>query len=87
MMVPLSQALPRSCTGRSPQIAFLDAFLSEDGETIVDLSPDSRARVLAAQVKGRIVIPPPPSIAFFVNEQDRPLVDCCCAPQPIRTFT
>jgi pimeloyl-ACP methyl ester carboxylesterase len=73
-----------------PQIAsivFLDAFMPESGQTIMELSPASRDNVLASQARGVISLPAPPARVFAVNPADQAMVDAKCTPQPIRTFT
>lgn len=68
-------------------IVFLDAFMPETGERIIDLSSANRDKVLALQARGTVSIPPPPAQVSVVNEKDRAMVDAKSTPQPIRTFT
>lgn len=64
-------------------IVFLDAFLPENGQRVVDLAPpDLRATSLAAAAKNEVARPIPPAKAFHVNEQDQPWVDSKLTPQP-----
>lgn len=69
-------------------LVFLDAFVPENGEAVVDLtSPAVKEAVNAGKAKGAIGIPPRPAEAFGVNERDRAWVDRQCVPQPIATFS
>jgi pimeloyl-ACP methyl ester carboxylesterase len=64
-------------------IVFLDAFLPENGESVVDLAPpELRATSLAAAAKNEVGRPVPPAKAFHVNEQDQAWVDSKLTPQP-----
>lgn len=72
---------------RIASIVFLDAFLPDSGQTIVDLSPTGRAGVTEASAKGSISLPSPPARAFLVNAADEAMVDAKTTPQPIRSFT
>jgi pimeloyl-ACP methyl ester carboxylesterase len=69
-------------------IVFLDAFMPENGEAIIDLTSAAVQEALrGAREKGAIGIPPRPAAAFGVNEKDRAWVDAMCGPQPIATFS
>jgi len=64
-------------------IVFLDAFLPENGERVVDLAPpELRATSLAAAAKNEVGRPVPPAKAFNVNEKDQAWVDSKLTPQP-----
>lgn len=64
-------------------IVFLDAFLPQNGERVVDLSPpELRATSLAAAAKYEVGRPVPPAKAFHVNENDQAWVDSKLTPQP-----
>jgi pimeloyl-ACP methyl ester carboxylesterase len=66
----------------------LDAFLPENGQSIVDLQPPAtRDPILAAERGGATVMPPRPAAMFNVNETDRAWVDAQCTPHPIKCFT
>ncbi|MFZ5690314.1 MAG: alpha/beta fold hydrolase [Pseudomonadota bacterium] len=73
-----------------PQIAsivFLDAFVPENGATIMSMSRQGlRDNVNAAIKRGDLGIPPASAAYFNVNERDRALVDRKCTPQPIGTY-
>jgi pimeloyl-ACP methyl ester carboxylesterase len=70
-------------------IVFVDAFLPEDGQRMLDLTPANlRDAALAAQSKGEIARPIVPAAAFKVNEQDQAWVNSKLTPQPLGpTFT
>jgi pimeloyl-ACP methyl ester carboxylesterase len=69
-------------------IVFLDAFLPENGDTILKLTgPAVQDAIRAAVQRGEPGVPPRPAEAFGVNEADRQWVDSLCVPQPIGTFT
>jgi pimeloyl-ACP methyl ester carboxylesterase len=64
-------------------IVFLDAFLPENGERVVDLAPpELRATSLAAAERNEVGRPVPPAKAFHVNEKDQAWVDSKLTPQP-----
>jgi len=68
-------------------IVFLDAFVPDNGEALVDLTGAATLDLLrAAQTKGEIGIPARTAASFNVNEKDRAWVDAMCVPQPINTF-
>ncbi len=61
---------------RISSIVFLDAFLPEDGESVLDkTSPAFREMINAAAARSDASIKAPPSAAFGVDERDRPLVE------------
>jgi pimeloyl-ACP methyl ester carboxylesterase len=65
----------------------LDAFMPENGQSVVDIWPVAmRDGLLAAERGGAITVPPRAAEAFKVNEKDRAWVDAQCTPQPIRCF-
>jgi pimeloyl-ACP methyl ester carboxylesterase len=70
-------------------IVFVDAFLPEDGQRMLDLTPAVlRAAAIEAQSKGEIARPIVPAAAFRVNEQDQAWVNSKLTPQPLGpTFT
>lgn len=68
-------------------IVFLDAFLPDDGDSMLDLTGQAvidAAR--AAEQAGAIGVPPRPAEAFKVNEKDRDWVDGLTGLQPIGCF-
>ena len=65
----------------------LDAFMPENGQSVVDIWPAAmREGLLAAERDGATTVPPRAAAAFNVNEKDRAWVDAQCTPQPIRCF-
>jgi pimeloyl-ACP methyl ester carboxylesterase len=68
-------------------IVFLDAFVPENGATIMSMSRQGlRDNVNAAIKRGDLGIPPASAAYFNVNEKDRAYVDRKCTPQPIGTY-
>ena len=62
----------------------LDAFFSENGEALADLTAGPvHEAVLAAARSGAASLPPRSAAAFKVNDNDRAWVDAQCTPQPI----
>ena len=75
------------CLERLSAIIFLDAFVPENGEALVDLASDRvRETIEAAHRRGEIALAPYPSAYFNVGEGDRDWVDSKCTPHPIRSF-
>jgi pimeloyl-ACP methyl ester carboxylesterase len=69
-------------------IVFLDAFLPENGDTILKLTgPAVQETIRAALQRAELGVAPRPAAAFGVNAADRQWVDDLCVPQPIGTFT
>jgi pimeloyl-ACP methyl ester carboxylesterase len=69
-------------------MVFLDAFLPENGDTILKLTgPAVGDAIRAALQRGNLAVPPRSAEAFGVNAADRQWVDSLCVPQPIGTFT
>jgi pimeloyl-ACP methyl ester carboxylesterase len=66
-------------------IVFVDAFLPENGQRVVDLGPpDLRATALAAAARNEVGRPIPPASSFGVNAKDQPWVDAKLTQQPTR---
>jgi len=73
---------------RIASIVFLDAFLPQDGEAMMDITSQAvRDGLKATIARGEIGVPPRPAAAFLVNEKDQAWVDRLCGPQPIGTMT
>jgi len=69
-------------------IVFLDAFLPEDGDTLLGKSsPGFVEAINKAIASNSTGIKPPPSAAFGVEEADRAWVDSKTTPQPVGTYT
>ena len=69
-------------------LVFLDAFVPDDGDAVVDLvQPVVKEAILAAAARGETTVPVRDAAAFNVNEKDRAWVDSLAGPQPIGTMT
>lgn len=80
---PVSGALEQVLE-RVSSVVFLDAFVPQDGERGVDLSPDhSRKALFEALEKGTPGRPAPKAEMFHVNEKDRAWVDSKTTPHPV----
>jgi pimeloyl-ACP methyl ester carboxylesterase len=71
---------------RLSSIVFLDAFLPNDGEAIVDVAAIHRTGLVDSAGRNGMGVPPFPASYFFSNEADRAYVDAKCVMQPIGTF-
>jgi pimeloyl-ACP methyl ester carboxylesterase len=68
-------------------LVMLDAFMPEDGQSVLDIYPaEMREAVLAAVRAGATSLPPRAAALFMVNAQDRAWVDAQCTPQPIQCW-
>jgi pimeloyl-ACP methyl ester carboxylesterase len=65
-------------------IVFLDAFMPENGQAVVDTQPTLAAPIAAAAQNGDLGIKP---FTFRVNENDRAWLDALHTPQPLATLT
>ena len=69
-------------------MVFLDAFVPEDGDTLVELSsPTAREGVMTVLQQGGKTVPSRSAAKYNVNEKDRAWVDSLLVPQPIGTMT
>jgi pimeloyl-ACP methyl ester carboxylesterase len=74
--------------GKIGSIVFLDAFMPEHGETLLEKSsPAFVDAINGAIAKGEVAIKAPPAAAFGVEEKDRTWVDAKTTPQPVGTYT
>lgn len=72
---------------RISSIVFLDAFLPEDGETLLQKSsPAFVAAINTAMEKGESGIKPPPAAAFGVADKDQAWVNGKTTAQPVGTY-
>jgi pimeloyl-ACP methyl ester carboxylesterase len=74
---------------RIGEMVYLDAFTPEDGESLLDILPDTwRIQLLEATSREGEgwMVPPIPAEAFNVNAGDREWVNRQCTMQPIATF-
>jgi len=68
-------------------LVMLDAFVSEDGQAVIDIVPaQMREGFMAVQRSGASALPPRAAEIFKVNEKDRAWVDAQCTAQPIQTI-
>jgi pimeloyl-ACP methyl ester carboxylesterase len=66
-------------------LIFLDAFVPENGQALIDLAPPAvRETFMAAERDGSFAVPPRSAAQFHVNERDRAWVDAQCTPQPVK---
>jgi pimeloyl-ACP methyl ester carboxylesterase len=73
---------------RISSIIFLDAFLPQNGETLLEKSsPAFVSAINHAIANGDIAIKAPPAAAFGVTQDDRAWVDSRTTPQPVGTYT
>ncbi len=69
-------------------IVFLDAFVPENGDSMVELTSQTvRDGLKAATDRGEMAMAPRPAAAFLVNVKDQAWVDAMCTPHPIGTMT
>jgi pimeloyl-ACP methyl ester carboxylesterase len=66
-------------------IVFLDAFLPENGQALIDIAPQGPVR--AAVENHDLTVASPPAEFFAVNEKDRSWVDTLSTPHPTATMT
>ncbi|HET9716271.1 MAG TPA: alpha/beta hydrolase, partial [Pseudolabrys sp.] len=77
-----------AAAGAIRSIVFLDAFIPDDGDTLLDLvQPAVQEVIRAALARGDITVPVREAAAFKVNERDRAWVDALAVPHPIGTTT
>jgi len=70
--------------GKISSIVFLDAFMPENGQRVLDTnSPRSRAEIEQALKKAEVSRPAPPASVWKVNAKDQPWVDEKFTAQPI----
>jgi pimeloyl-ACP methyl ester carboxylesterase len=69
-------------------LVMLDAFVSDSGQSLVDMQPPAAAEMFnALAAKGEWRVPARPAAMFHVNEKDQAWVDAMCVPHPIKCFT
>lgn len=74
---------------RIRSLVYLDAFVPEDGDNLLQHLPEMRATRLlesAKHVGEGWKVPPIPAAVFNVNAEDREWVDRQCTPHPLATF-
>ncbi len=67
-------------------IVFVDAFLPQNGESLLDLRPKDQPVGQFSDAKTEVGLPAPPARAFHVNDEDEAWVNAKMTPQPIGTF-
>ena len=74
---------------RIAALAYLDAFLPEDGQSLFDINiPANSQRFIAnAGANGGLSVPSPPAAFFNVNAEDAARVDALATPFPLGCFT
>ena len=69
-------------------IVFLDAFVPDNGESLLDVVQPAVKEVIQGALERRdTTVPVRDAAAFKVNEKDRAWVDSLATPQPIGTMT
>jgi pimeloyl-ACP methyl ester carboxylesterase len=72
---------------RISSIVWVDAFKPDNGQSFIDLVPDTRRKsILSAFEKGELGLQAPKAEVFLVNENDRALVNSKATPQPTSTL-
>jgi len=72
---------------RIATLVYLDAFIPQDGQSMLDLMPeDRRLRFLSGLREDGHMIPPINAAHFNVNQADRTWVDAQCTPHPAGCF-
>ena len=75
-------------TNKISSIVFLDAFIPDNGESVLDVvQPAVQDVVQDVLDRGDTTVPVRDAAAFKVNEKDRAWVDSLATPQPIGTMT
>ena len=77
-------------TPRIRSLVYLDAFIPEDGQALIDFQPPERAAMFRKQAEENgagWLVPPVPAARFKVNEKDQAWVDRRCVPQPLACMT
>jgi pimeloyl-ACP methyl ester carboxylesterase len=73
--------------GTIRSIVFLDAFVPNDGEALVEIvQPVVQEVIRGAQTRGDNTVPVRDAAAVRMNEKDRAWADSLANPQPIGTF-
>jgi len=72
---------------RVAKVVYLDAYVGEDSESLLDLDPEFLAVIFdGIKNSGGHTMPPFPAEQFGVNPADRAWVDANCRPQPFATI-
>ncbi len=74
-------------TAKIGSIVFLDAYVPENGEAVVNLASQRvQDAIRAAQSRGDRSLAPVTAATFRVNESDQAWVDSSCTPHPLSTL-
>jgi pimeloyl-ACP methyl ester carboxylesterase len=70
-------------------LVYLDSFLPQDNQSLLDLLPPERAQAMRASAteSNDFAVPPPPAAFFNVGEADRNWVDSLCTPHPLASLS
>jgi len=70
-------------------LAYLDAFIPEDGQSLFDINiaANSQRFLATAGANGGLAVPAPPAAYFGVNAADAATVDALATPFPLGCFT
>jgi pimeloyl-ACP methyl ester carboxylesterase len=70
--------------GKISSIVYLDAFMPEDGQRVLDTNSDrARAEIAEAVRTAAVSRPPPDATVWAVNEKDRAWFNEMATPQPV----
>ena len=85
----VSGAAERASPGDIGAIVFLDAFLPDDGWSLLDYTTSGgrEGGPMVEEGEATGLVSPIPAAFFAVNEADRAWVDAQCTPQPYATLT
>ncbi len=85
----ISGVAEKAPPGSIGSIVFLDAFLPDDGRSLLDYttSDGREGGPMVEEGEATGLVTPIPAAAFGVNEADRALVDSMCTRQPYATLT
>jgi len=83
-----SVGVAEAVANKISSIVFLDAFIPDNGESLLDVVQPAVQDVIQDVLdRGDTTVPVRDAAAFKVNEKDRPWVDSLATPQPIGTTT
>jgi pimeloyl-ACP methyl ester carboxylesterase len=85
----ISGVAEQVAAGTISSLVFLDAFVPEDGDSMIEsiTTPEHRSFLEEVVTRGELAVAPPPAAAFNVNEMDQHWVDAKCTPHPIASIT
>jgi pimeloyl-ACP methyl ester carboxylesterase len=85
----ISGVAEQVAAGTISSLVFLDAFVPEDGDSMIEsiTTPEHRSFLEEVVTRGELAVAPPPAAAFNVNEMGQHWVDAKCTPHPIASIT